>query len=132
MYVYTFIPTPVPEIAVRKVTPQDAFIVVASDGVFEFLTNQVSPPSALLPSLSHVSGSIDALDQFDPILPRRAPPLPLCVIYTPTHPLHHQSVVEMIRQHADPLEACHAVVQEAYDLWLQVLSCFYSTDCLTD
>lgn len=30
----------VPEISVRQVNRGDAFIVIASDGVFEFLTNQ--------------------------------------------------------------------------------------------
>lgn len=39
----------VPEITVRKVNPRDAFVVIASDGVFEFLTNQVRP-SVFLPS----------------------------------------------------------------------------------
>ena len=38
--------------------------------------------------------------------------------------MSQQNVVEIIRQHPDPLEACHAVVQEAYDLWLQVRACF--------
>ena len=44
-------------------------IVVASDGVFEFLTNQ--------------------------------------------------SVIDMCAKFADPLDACRAVVAEAYELWLQ-------------
>jgi len=63
----------VPEIAVRKMTTQDAFIVVASDGVFEFLTNQVSlsldqsalvcPLSPLTRSFSLPWGTLDAAER---------------------------------------------------------------------
>ena len=58
-----------PEIITRDVQATDKIIVVASDGVFEFLTNQ--------------------------------------------------SVVDMCAKFQDPLEACRAVVAEAYELWLQ-------------
>ena len=54
----------------RKVTSRDQYIIIASDGVFEFLTNQ--------------------------------------------------NTLDIIKNFKDPLEACHAVVQEAYELWLQV------------
>ena len=49
--------------------PEDKIIVLATDGVFEFLTNQ--------------------------------------------------SVIDICAKFADPLEACRAVVAEAYELWLQ-------------
>lgn len=42
--------------------------------------------------------------------------------------MSQQNVVEIIRQHPDPLEACHAVVQEAYDLWLQVRACVRASE----
>ena len=58
-----------PEMITRTVRSNDKIIVVASDGVFEFLTNQ--------------------------------------------------SVVDMCAKFDDPLEACRAVVAEAYELWLQ-------------
>lgn len=58
-----------PEILSRDLVSQDKIIVIASDGVFEFLTNQ--------------------------------------------------SVIDMCAKFNDPLEACKAVVAEAYELWLQ-------------
>jgi serine/threonine protein phosphatase PrpC/CRP-like cAMP-binding protein len=58
-----------PEMLTREIMPQDKIIVLASDGVFEFLTNQ--------------------------------------------------SVIDLCAKFADPLEACRAVVAEAYELWLQ-------------
>lgn len=58
-----------PEMLTREVTPEDKIIVLASDGVFEFLTNQ--------------------------------------------------SVIDICAKFTDPLEACRAVVAEAYELWLQ-------------
>jgi len=58
-----------PEILTRDVMSQDKIIVIASDGVFEFLTNQ--------------------------------------------------SVIDMCNKFRDPLQACKAVVAEAYELWLQ-------------
>jgi len=58
-----------PELLTREITPDDKIIVLASDGVFEFLTNQ--------------------------------------------------SVIDICAKFADPLEACRAVVAEAYELWLQ-------------
>jgi serine/threonine protein phosphatase PrpC/CRP-like cAMP-binding protein len=58
-----------PEMLTREITPEDKIIVLASDGVFEFLTNQ--------------------------------------------------SVVDICAKFQDPLEACRAVVAEAYELWLQ-------------
>lgn len=58
-----------PEMLTREVTPEDKMMVIASDGVFEFLTNQ--------------------------------------------------SVIDICAKFADPLEACRAVVAEAYELWLQ-------------
>mmetsp|Transcript_14227 Transcript_14227/g.21889 ORF Transcript_14227/g.21889 Transcript_14227/m.21889 type:complete len:1025 (-) Transcript_14227:284-3358(-) len=58
-----------PEILSRDLVAQDKIIVIASDGVFEFLTNQ--------------------------------------------------SVIDMCAKFNDPLEACKAVVAEAYELWLQ-------------
>lgn len=59
----------VPEVLTREITPQDKIVVLASDGVFEFLTNQ--------------------------------------------------SVIDICAKFNDPLEACRAVVAEAYELWLQ-------------
>lgn len=59
----------VPELLLKELTPNDKFIVLASDGVWEFLTNQ--------------------------------------------------AVTDMILKFKDPLEACRAVVAEAYRLWLQ-------------
>ena len=64
-----------PEILSRDIIAQDKIIVIASDGVFEFLTNQ--------------------------------------------------SVIDMCAKFKDPLEACKAVVAEAYELWLQY-------ECRTD
>jgi len=58
-----------PELLCKEITPDDQFVVVASDGVWEFLTNQ--------------------------------------------------SVAEMILKFTEPLDACRAVVAEAYRLWLQ-------------
>jgi serine/threonine protein phosphatase PrpC/CRP-like cAMP-binding protein len=58
-----------PEILTREIMPEDKMIILASDGVFEFLTNQ--------------------------------------------------SVVDICCKFKDPLEACRAVVAEAYELWLQ-------------
>lgn len=58
-----------PELLTREVVPEDKIIVLASDGVFEFLTNQ--------------------------------------------------SVIDICAKFKDPLEACRAVVAEAYELWLQ-------------
>lgn len=58
-----------PEMLTREINPDDRIIVLASDGVFEFLTNQ--------------------------------------------------SVIDICAKFSDPLEACRAVVAEAYELWLQ-------------
>ena len=58
-----------PEVLVRELTPEDKFVIIASDGVFEFLTNQM--------------------------------------------------VADIIETTTDPVDACRAVVQHAYDLWLQ-------------
>lgn len=58
-----------PEMLTREITSDDRIIVLASDGVFEFLTNQ--------------------------------------------------SVIDICAKFGDPLEACRAVVAEAYELWLQ-------------
>jgi len=58
-----------PEILTRELSSKDKIIVLASDGVFEFLTNQ--------------------------------------------------SVIDICAKFQDPLEACRAVVAEAYELWLQ-------------
>jgi serine/threonine protein phosphatase PrpC len=58
-----------PEMLTREIMPEDKIIVLASDGVFEFLTNQ--------------------------------------------------SVIDICCKFNDPLEACRAVVAEAYELWLQ-------------
>lgn len=58
-----------PEMLTREILPEDKILILASDGVFEFLTNQ--------------------------------------------------SVVDICAKFADPLEACRAVVAEAYELWLQ-------------
>ena len=60
---------PDPEVTSRALTPEDRLLVLASDGVFEFLTNQ--------------------------------------------------AVVDMCVAHADPLEACQAIVKESYGLWLE-------------
>ena len=49
--------------------PNDRFVIIASDGVFEFLTNQM--------------------------------------------------VADMVIQRPDPLDACRAIVAQAYELWLQ-------------
>jgi serine/threonine protein phosphatase PrpC/CRP-like cAMP-binding protein len=58
-----------PEILEREIQPQDKFIIIASDGVFEFLTNQMA--------------------------------------------------ADMVARYADPLEACKAIVNAAYNMWLQ-------------
>uniref|UniRef100_M4BCA0 protein-serine/threonine phosphatase n=1 Tax=Hyaloperonospora arabidopsidis (strain Emoy2) TaxID=559515 RepID=M4BCA0_HYAAE len=58
-----------PEILCKGLNPHDKFIVVASDGVFEFLTSQ--------------------------------------------------NVVDIVKQFENPSEACHALVEEAYNRWLQ-------------
>eukprot|EP00522_Entomoneis_paludosa_P019039 CAMPEP_0172446834 /NCGR_PEP_ID=MMETSP1065-20121228/6320_1 /TAXON_ID=265537 /ORGANISM="Amphiprora paludosa, Strain CCMP125" /LENGTH=797 /DNA_ID=CAMNT_0013198023 /DNA_START=338 /DNA_END=2731 /DNA_ORIENTATION=- len=58
-----------PEMLSRELKPEDKILVCASDGVFEFLTNQ--------------------------------------------------SVIDICAKFNDPLEACRAVVAEAYELWLQ-------------
>jgi len=58
-----------PEMVTRPLSPEDRIIVLASDGVFEFLTNQ--------------------------------------------------SVIDICAKYDDPLSACHAVVAESYELWLQ-------------
>ncbi|RLN48447.1 hypothetical protein BBJ28_00000060 [Nothophytophthora sp. Chile5] len=58
-----------PEILCKGLNPHDKFIVVASDGVFEFLTSQ--------------------------------------------------NVVDIVKQYDNPSEACHALVEEAYNRWLQ-------------
>lgn len=58
-----------PEMLTREIQPMDKILVVASDGVYEFLTNQ--------------------------------------------------SVIDICAKFSDPLEACRAVVAEAYELWLQ-------------
>jgi len=79
-----------PEIITREVTAQDKIIVLASDGVFEFLTNQ--------------------------------------------------SVIDICAKFQDPLEACRAVVAEAYELWLQyeqrtddiTILCIFLDDLIKD
>lgn len=58
-----------PEMLTREITEEDRMLVIASDGVYEFLTNQ--------------------------------------------------SVIDICAKFDDPLEACRAVVAEAYELWLQ-------------
>ena len=58
-----------PEILVRDIDAQDKFILVASDGVFEFMSSQ--------------------------------------------------TVVDIVEKYSDTLEACRAVVAEAYRMWLQ-------------
>mmetsp|Transcript_15517 Transcript_15517/g.29628 ORF Transcript_15517/g.29628 Transcript_15517/m.29628 type:complete len:846 (+) Transcript_15517:321-2858(+) len=58
-----------PEMLTREITPDDKMLILASDGVYEFLTNQ--------------------------------------------------SVIDICAKFGDPLEACRAVVAEAYELWLQ-------------
>lgn len=58
-----------PEMLTREIQPEDKILVLASDGVYEFLTNQ--------------------------------------------------SVIDICAKFKDPLEACRAVVAEAYELWLQ-------------
>lgn len=58
-----------PEITARTLTDLDRYIVLASDGVFEFMTSQ--------------------------------------------------AVMDVVAEAKDPLEACRAVVAEAYRLWLQ-------------
>ncbi|CAH0486809.1 unnamed protein product [Peronospora farinosa] len=58
-----------PEILCKSLNPHDKFIVVASDGVFEFLTSQ--------------------------------------------------NVVDIVKKYDNPSEACHALVEEAYNRWLQ-------------
>ena len=58
-----------PEMVTRELEEGDEIIVLASDGVFEFLTNQ--------------------------------------------------SVIDICTKFKDPLEACKAVISEAYELWLQ-------------
>ena len=58
-----------PEILIRQILSGDKYVVIASDGVFEFLTNQM--------------------------------------------------VADIVVAKDDPLDACHAVVAAAYDLWLR-------------
>lgn len=58
-----------PEILIRQILAHDKYVVIASDGVFEFLTNQM--------------------------------------------------VADIVAEKEDPLDACHAVVAAAYDLWLR-------------
>ena len=58
-----------PEMLTRELQQEDKILVLASDGVYEFLTNQ--------------------------------------------------SVIDICAKFSDPLEACRAVVAEAYELWLQ-------------
>ncbi|RLN61060.1 hypothetical protein BBJ29_004328 [Phytophthora kernoviae] len=58
-----------PEILCKGLNPHDKFIIIASDGVFEFLTSQ--------------------------------------------------NVVDIVKQYDNPSEACHALVEEAYNRWLQ-------------
>lgn len=58
-----------PEILCKGLNPHDKFIIVASDGVFEFLTSQ--------------------------------------------------NVVDIVRHYENPSEACRALVEEAYNRWLQ-------------
>jgi len=58
-----------PEMITKELSPEDKIIVIASDGVFEFLTNQ--------------------------------------------------SVIDICAKFQNPLEACRAIVAEAYELWLQ-------------
>ena len=58
-----------PEILIRQILSHDKYVVIASDGVFEFLTNQM--------------------------------------------------VADIVAEKEDPLDACHAVVAAAYDLWLR-------------
>ncbi|KAG1689369.1 hypothetical protein DVH05_002291 [Phytophthora capsici] len=58
-----------PEILCKGLNPHDKFIIIASDGVFEFLTSQ--------------------------------------------------NVVDIVKQFENPSEACHALVEEAYNRWLQ-------------
>lgn len=58
-----------PEILCKAIKPHDKFIIVASDGVFEFLTSQ--------------------------------------------------NVVDIVKKFDDPSEACQALVEEAYNRWLQ-------------
>ena len=58
-----------PELLSREILPSDKMLIIASDGVYEFLTNQ--------------------------------------------------SVIDICAKFKDPLEACRAVVNEAYELWLQ-------------
>ena len=58
-----------PEMLTRDIQPDDKILVLASDGIYEFLTNQ--------------------------------------------------SVIDICAKFKDPLEACRAVVAEAYELWLQ-------------
>ncbi|BBN09518.1 protein MpPP2C_E [Marchantia polymorpha subsp. ruderalis] len=59
----------VPEVLIMELTAQHPFFVIASDGVFEFLSSQ--------------------------------------------------AVVDMVAKHADPQDACAAIVAESYRLWLQ-------------
>lgn len=58
-----------PEVLERELTDADRFIIIASDGVFEFLTNQM--------------------------------------------------VADLAVQHKDPIVACKAIVDVAYNMWLQ-------------
>ena len=72
----------------RKISPTDRYLVIASDGVWEFLTNK--------------------------------------------------TVINMVSQYSDPLEACHAVVAESYKLWLSreersddIVICLFLNDAAT-
>lgn len=57
-----------PEIVKRSLTPDDAYIIICSDGVFEFLTSQ--------------------------------------------------QVVDIASAYPEPVQACHALLMESYNLWL--------------
>lgn len=58
-----------PELYVKKLTKSDKYVIIASDGVWEFLTNQ--------------------------------------------------AVLDIVDKSVDPLEACNAVIDQAYELWLR-------------
>ncbi|GAU11073.1 hypothetical protein TSUD_196970 [Trifolium subterraneum] len=61
-----------PEVSIKKLTPNHLFFVVASDGIFEFLSSQ--------------------------------------------------TVVDMTARYTDPRDACAAITEESYKLWLELVN----------
>lgn len=88
-----------PEIAVVELTPDNPFFVVASDGVFEFISSQTVVDMvrySSLRSLAHYRSQ------------SRGRSLTKCECF-----------LFKVAKHKDPRDACAAIVAESYRLWLQ-------------